>query len=76
MEFKDNDLIHKPVADSIYVRTDYIVNSDMSIPFALAHTWLYGIATEGGRRTGFPPVDRRPINTPIVLYRPTLPIRK
>jgi hypothetical protein len=67
------DLIHKPPRPSIYFRTDYIVNSDMSIPFGTAETWRYGVDHEIGRHPGFANNDRRPQFTPIVLRQPKLP---
>lgn len=67
------DEIHKIPRRSIYDRFDYLVNSDMSIPFTLATTWNYGVASEIARRSGFPPVDRRPQLTPIVLVQRRIP---
>jgi hypothetical protein len=67
------DVIHNNRFRSIYERTDYIVNSDMSQPFALARTWRYGVVSEIARRSGFPPVDRSPNLSPLVLRAPSLP---
>lgn len=67
------DIIHETKRRSIYERTDYLVNSDMSIPVALAQSWQFGVAAELDRHVGLPQVDRRPFNTPLVLRRPKLP---
>jgi hypothetical protein len=61
------DVIHKGRTVSIYERTDYIVNLDSSVPLSLASTMQYGIASESGRRNGFPPVDRGPHPVPVKL---------
>lgn len=68
-----NDITHKTPRRSIYDRTDYLVNSDMSVPSALAASWAFGVAAELERHTGLPQVDRRPVNTPIVMKPPRIP---
>lgn len=69
----DNDLIHEPVPQSIYVRTDYIVNSDMAIPLGLAVGWNQSVVSELAVRTGLPFNDRRPEDSPLVLRQPKIP---
>jgi len=69
-----NDFIHQPPVESMYRRTDYLVNSNMMIPYALAHTWRTGVQTELARRKGLPGMDRRPEYTPIVLLPPIMPM--
>lgn len=60
------DIIHKTPRTSIYERTDYIVNSDMTIPFALAGTIRYGFEFESTARPGLPRHNREPFNgTPL-----------
>ncbi len=70
------DVIHKPTPHSIYERTDYIAVLNMAIPRALARTWQTGIVTESGRHPGFPPNDRRPQLSPLVLAPGHLPIAR
>lgn len=67
------DVIHKTPRASIYFRTDYIVNSDMTIPYSLAFGWRSGVASELARRVGLPAQDRAPQYTPIVLHMPVIP---
>jgi hypothetical protein len=64
------DVIHSVKRRSIYDRTDYLINSDMAISFATARAWRFGIASEAGRRPGFPPVSREAAITPLVLAQP------
>jgi hypothetical protein len=67
------DVIHKEPRGSIYFRTDYLVNSDMAIPFGLARGLEESFQSEGPRRHGFPQQDRGPQFTPIVLHPNRIP---
>jgi hypothetical protein len=63
-----SDVIHRTPRRSIYVRTDYLVNSDMTIPFSLAAPLVAAFYSEGERRVGLPSRfwDRRPQPSPLV----------
>src|SRR5574337_976951 len=74
------DYIHKPPRPTIYVRTDYIVNSDLSIQFAVGRNWLNESVAEGLVHTGFPANNRHsvtpaggPPGQPITAYQRALP---
>jgi hypothetical protein len=69
-----NDFIHFPPVDSIYRRTDYLVNSNMMIPYALANTWRTGVRTELAVRKGLPGMNSQPELTPLVLLPPIIPM--
>lgn len=64
----DLDLIHKTPRSSIYTRTDYIVNSDMSIPLAFGERFVAEAESEALRRTGLPRMNRAPADSPLVLH--------
>jgi hypothetical protein len=70
-----SDFIHDTPRHSIYDRNDYIVNSDMTIPYGMARTLVHGFQTEAGRRPGLPGLDfdsyRGPYPSPLVLHPPT-----
>lgn len=69
-----NDVIHYPPRHTIYEQTVYITGSDMSIPFAAASTMVYGIASEIGRRPGFPQVNRGNIYSPLIMAGGFMPL--
>lgn len=68
------DVIHAPGAHSIYTPTPYYVNSDMAIPLGLARNLVMSELTEGTRRIGFPPNNRLPEVTPLVLAPGRVPL--
>lgn len=72
---RNPDPIPEHYTPSIYIRTDYIVNSDMSIPLALARSFNLGVAEEIQDHPGMPPQDRRPHYTPLVLQPPPFPTK-
>lgn len=58
------------MAIRLYNTVDYIVNLDMSIPFALARPMLLSTIEESQRRTGLPRFERGNILVPLVFARP------
>lgn len=70
---KNPDPIREHYGRSIYQRQDYIVNSDMTIPYALARGFMASIQSEAIRRTGLPGNSREPAFTAIVLHPPYMP---
>jgi hypothetical protein len=57
------DPSHNNRYHSIYVHTEYLVNSDMAIPLALARGLVHSTVEEMIRRTGLPEVSREPVDT-------------
>ncbi len=67
------DVIHDPGNGSVYPRTDYIANYDLTVPFALARSVVFESRMEADRRVGLPQNDPRPVLSAIVLRRNKIP---
>lgn len=73
-ERRPNDVTHAVPRFSIYDRTDYLVNMDLTITRGLAYPLLVSAETEPLRVVNLPPNDSRPIYTPLAVWRSKVPL--
>lgn len=69
------DYMHKVKVRSIYERTDYLTNIDLSVPRALAMNYRFGRDAEMARHTGLPLRTDAAQYTPLALRGTLLPKR-